>query len=58
MNSRSNIYDPGNYKQLNNERFKGDINLNQGVNIAFFLYSIRAPPNKLSQKINYKGESL
>ena len=45
MNSRSDTYyDPGNHKQLNNNKAEGDINLNQGVNIAFFLYRTRAPP--------------
>ena len=45
MKSRSDIYyDPGNYKQLNNDRFKCDINLIQGVSIAFFSYGARAPP--------------
>ena len=57
MNSRSALYyDPGNDEQLNKVKLKGDINLIQGVSIAFFMYGIRAPPNNLSQKINYKGE--
>ena len=38
MNSRSYpYYDPGNEKQLNKGKSQGDINLIQGVNIAFFL---------------------
>lgn len=53
MKTRSNIYyDPGNHKQLNNYKVEGEINLNQGVGIAFFLDRIRAPPNNLSLKVN------
>jgi len=41
-----------------NKNKKGDINLTQRGSVAFFLYSARAPPKRLSQKKLYKGESL
>jgi len=51
MISRSDLYyDPGNSKQINSFRIQGDINLNQGVSIAFFLCHERAPPQTVKTK--------
>ena len=44
MKSRSYISDPGNRRYFNNINIQGDINLIQGVSIAFFSYESRAPP--------------
>lgn len=51
MDSRSVLFcDPESSTKLNKVKQKGDINLNQGVSIAFFLYTTRAPPIKAFSK--------
>ena len=51
MKSRSDLYyDPGNNIHLNKVKFQGDINLKQGVSIAFFLCRVRAPPQTVKTK--------
>ena len=53
MKSRSYISDPGNNIHLNKVKFQGDINLKQGVSIAFFRMSQEHRLNCKTTKIKF-----